>query len=80
MTDRKSRYGLYGIFAGTKFGMSTNAKVAIKVAKKHNGVVRRMNDYPDGAGPSSWDSPTFRVMSDAFWPAEQPNPMPVPIG
>lgn len=37
---------LYGVFAGTKFALTANKRVAIRSAKLHKGCVRVMA-YPD---------------------------------
>ena len=50
---------LYGVFAGSKFGMTWNKRVAIREAKRLGGTVRYMAD-PES---SYWDGPTFRVSS-----------------
>lgn len=52
---------LYGVFAGGKWGMTTNKKNAMEQAKKHQGEVRVM-PYPQDT--HAWDYPTFRVCSD----------------
>ena len=52
---------LYGVFVGSKWGMVTNKKLALKEAKKHKGEVRAM-PYPKDT--SAWDYPTFYVCSD----------------
>lgn len=67
---------LYGVFAPplpgrthARFGLTRNAKVAIKHAKLHGGTVRRLKDSP--GGPSSYDSPTFHVLSAHHWPPKK---------
>lgn len=61
---------LYGVFAGTKFGMTTNKRKALTEAKKRGGFVTRM-DYPHDT--HAWDAPTFYACSDviADYPAEE---------
>lgn len=54
---------LYGVFAGTKWGMTTNRKMAIKSAQTARGYITRMK-YPVGNGSNVWDAPTFKMCSD----------------
>lgn len=74
-----ANWTLYGVFVGSKWGMTTNRKQAIAAAKEGRGYVRSM-PYPSDA--SSWDVATFRVCSlplpgGDFRPAEeqQSNPL-----
>lgn len=50
---------LYGVFVGTKWGMTRNRRVAIKAAREARGQVRVMEE------PESvyWDMPTFYACS-----------------
>lgn len=62
---------LYGVFLfnqrNTKWAMGRNKSKAITLAKKHpESEVRRLEDYP--GSPSSYDAPTFRVLSERIWP------------
>ncbi len=57
---------LYGVFWGTKWGMTRNKRVAITEAKKRDGAtVRAKNDTPE---IGSYDMPTFWALSDQIWP------------
>jgi hypothetical protein len=57
---------LYGVFAGTKWGMTTLKRVALRAARKVNGEVRAM-PYPRDTG--YWDLPTFYVCSERVFKA-----------
>jgi hypothetical protein len=52
---------LYGIFAGTKWNMTTNKHVAMKAARVNHGSVRVM-PYPYDT--HSWDRTTFHACSE----------------
>ena len=54
------KWSLYGVFVGSKFGVTTNKKQALAFARKHGGFVTRM-PYPGDT--HYWDAPTFRVCS-----------------
>jgi len=51
---------LYGVFVGSKWGMTRNKRLALRTAKKHRGEVRSMPE-PES---TYWDLPTFYVCSD----------------
>jgi hypothetical protein len=69
---------LYGVFCGTKWGMTYSKRTAIRATKAQmkktglEGEVRAMND----PSSSSWDSPTFRVCSERIWPSPAPAVLP----
>lgn len=52
---------LYGVFRGSKWGMTRNKRRALQAAKKHGAEVRAM-DLPESNG--AWDYPTFYLLSD----------------
>lgn len=55
---------LYGVFAGTKFGLTRNRANAIERAKEVNGTVRvKWTESEVG-----WDAPTFMSCSIQIWP------------
>jgi len=54
-------WSLYGVFAGSKWGMTTNKREALRAAKEHKGYVRLMA-YPRDT--HYWDPRTFIVCSD----------------
>lgn len=67
-------WSVYGVFVGSRFGLTTNRRVALRAAREHRGEVRRV-PYRDS--PRSFDAPTFRVLSDpvadfrpAGWPRQ----------
>jgi hypothetical protein len=53
---------LYGIFAGTKWGMETNKRRAIKLAKANNAYIKVMKT--PGPEYTAFDAPTFKLLSD----------------
>ena len=66
---------LYGIFLPSlidpkscRFAMCRNKKLAIKTAKEYKGTVRAINL---AGACSSYDAPTFRVLSDEIFSAKE---------
>lgn len=53
----------YGVFAGSKFGLTTRKKEALKCAKEHKGEVRVFANFY-GPDYPSFDAPTFRILSE----------------
>ncbi len=51
---------IYGIFVGTKWGMTTSKALAIRLGQVAKGEVRSVNDTPEHM---SWDMPTFYTCS-----------------
>lgn len=57
---------IYGVFWGSKWGMTRNKKVAIDACKGKDGAtVRAKNDTPE---IHAYDRPTFWALSDQIWP------------
>lgn len=55
---------LYGVFYGSKFGLTRNKRTAIKAAKANHGyVIVHHNAYGPGSS-SSWDAPTFYICGE----------------
>lgn len=52
---------IYGVFAGSKFALTQNKRVAVAAARKAKGEVRFL---PIAGAYSSYDAPTFYVCSD----------------
>ncbi len=63
---------LYGVFTGSKFGITRNKKQAIAHVNKHGGEVRAIR-YHRGES-TSYDAPTFRVLSDRIYGKTLNNP------
>ncbi len=59
---------LYGVFFGSKWGMTTNGRIALQEAKKHEGATVRVMKKPDDN--QGWDAPTFRAFSDQIYPTK----------
>ena len=55
---------LYGIFAGSRWGIETNKRRALRLARANAALVTRMETY--SARPSVWDAPTFRLLSSVI--------------
>ena len=60
---------VYGIFAGTKWGIRYNRRDAIKLAKANDAQIRTMslglyNSTEGSMFGSGWDMPTFYAQSD----------------
>ena len=65
---------VYGVFIGTKWGVTTSKKEArAAVAAAGEGEVRRMpwGQYTDTGCSYGWDAPTFALLSDPL--TEEPN-------
>lgn len=56
-----AKWSLYGVFVGGKWGMTTNKRTALQAAKEGRGYVRSL---PYAGACSSYDAPTFKVLSD----------------
>ena len=58
---------LYGVFCGTKWGMTRNKRVAIRATKaqaKKTGLPAEVRALTDCDEIGAYDSPTFRVLSE----------------
>lgn len=72
---------LYGVFCGTKWGMTRNRRLAIAKAKEIQkesqlpAQVRAMNE-PES---TYWDMPTFIACSLKIWPEHGPAILPKAI-
>jgi len=70
---------LFGIFVGTRWGMTHDRDLAIRTAERHASegaeVMEIKHPEPDG-----YDSPTFRVLADRIWPSPAPAVLPKAIG
>lgn len=67
-----AKHCLYGIYATVNgkpvFGLDRNKKRAIKYVKHHgNGEVRSFGSIP-GPEYTSFDAPTFRLLSERIYP------------
>lgn len=59
---------VYGVFVGSKWGVTTDRAKAVKAASEQGGTVRSMRKdvYDDGNSgrDGGWDSPTFYALSE----------------
>jgi hypothetical protein len=61
---------LYGVFLGSKWGMTRDREVALQAARGFDGAeVREVASYSEA---DAWDAPTFRALSDRIYPTPQP--------
>lgn len=67
------KHCLYGVYANVEgkpcFALTRNKKHAIKSAKHYGGSVRSFGSLP-GPEYSSFDAPTFRVLSFEIYPTQ----------
>jgi hypothetical protein len=60
---------LYGVFLGSRWGMTRNREAALNAARGVAGAEVRAMPEPDS---TSWDAPTFRLLSDQIYPEAVP--------